>query len=306
MGWIRRSRIERDLRNARQAPAETFVTELASRIEPARSASGRSRLVAAGVLTAALVILVAALGGLSSSTVSGPEKAIGRAVGFVPPSTGDGENAFRSALGVYEVPPLTIALSGGVVSGGVTYTNSTSPTFTGGCESNSADFPSAVSFTSSPAVTLANKTCTGAPGSGTYSVTATNTLTNGTSYTVTAHQHNGGDPEVTKSVTFTVDTTPPAGLTIIPAGGSGHSETFSGQAGHAAGDILSVTVVVCAVDSFPCASPEATVTGTVDGTGAWSASGTGNLGNNKTHFAQVTQKDAAGNTSTATSAQFTT
>jgi hypothetical protein len=105
-----------------------------------------------------------------------------------------------------------------------------------------------------------------------------------------------------------IDTTAPTGLTITPSVGSGHAASFSGNAGHASGDNLTVTIEVCATNSFPCASLQGgtPITASVNPTtGAWSSASTSNLGNNATHYSQVTQTDLAGNNSTTTSIQFT-
>jgi hypothetical protein len=101
-----------------------------------------------------------------------------------------------------------------------------------------------------------------------------------------------------------VDTTPPSGLSITGVGAVNNAETLSGNAGIAGTDQQSVTVVVCATNTFPCANSEAQVTSSVtNGSWSWTTHG---LGNKKTHYAQVTQSDATGNVSAAVFGPFTT
>jgi hypothetical protein len=113
----------------------------------------------------------------------------------------------------------------------------------------------------------------------------------------------------------TVDNTAPTPLTINEAAATGHAAKFTGTAGKATGDNTSVTVVVCTTNTFPCTGTlNATLTPSVSSsTGNWPPSGTadassttGGIGNGTTHFAQVSQSDAAGNVSKQTTAQFTT
>jgi hypothetical protein len=103
------------------------------------------------------------------------------------------------------------------------------------------------------------------------------------------------------------DTTPPGPLTIIEFPASQNRASFSGTAGHALGDNLTVTVVVCATNVFPCVaqystSPSAPVNSS---TGSWTALTT-DLGQGTTHWAQATQTDQAGNVSTSLVGPFTT
>ena len=101
-----------------------------------------------------------------------------------------------------------------------------------------------------------------------------------------------------------VDATPPSGLTITGVGAGGNSETLSGNAGTSSTDQTTVSVVVCPTGSFPCANPEVSATRSVtSGTWSWN---TGGIGNKKTHYAQVTQLDSAGNQATAVFGPFTT
>ncbi len=96
------------------------------------------------------------------------------------------------------------------------------------------------------AVRTLTATRTGAP----WAVTVTPALTSGT-YTATAAQADGvGNTGTSPPVTFTVDATPPAGLTIaVPAASAWLATdrpTFSGQAGNAANDQTTVVLKVYA------------------------------------------------------------
>ena len=98
---------------------------------------------------------------------------------------------------------------------------------------------------------------------------------------------------------YTYDTTAPAGLTIASCSFSNGSHlACSGQAGNATGDGPSISVQVYLASNNSVA---ATLSGARSGT-TWSASNTG-LGPG-TYYAIATQTDAAGNSSTAQSANF--
>jgi hypothetical protein len=144
----------------------------------------------------------------------------------------------------------------------------------------------------------------GTAAGGTFSITLS-TLAQGT-HTITATATSGsGTSGPSNALSVTIDTTAPQGLAVSGSGLSGHHAQLSGQAGSASGDAASVFVVVCATNSFPCASPQASSTRTVtNGTWSWPDTNS-NLGNT-THYAQVTQTDTAGNSASKISAQFTT
>jgi hypothetical protein len=144
-----------------------------------------------------------------------------------------------------------------------------------------------------------------ANGTGGWTVAPTNNLSEG-SHAITAKATVGANTSAASGpFSVVVDTTAPTGLTISTSI-TGQKATFSGSASHVTNDVLSVTVTVCATNSFPCASAQATVSGNVNATtGAWTSAQTANLGNGATHFAQAVQLDLAGNKGTVTSAQFT-
>jgi hypothetical protein len=139
------------------------------------------------------------------------------------------------------------------------------------------------------------------------------TLTEGTNptFTVSASDTATNPVGPVAGSSVTVDNTAPTPLTINAPSLSNGKATFSGTGGRATGDATTVTVVVCNNNVFPCTGTGNTVefgpaSAVVSpSTGAWTSAQSGNLGNNKTHYAQASQSDAAGNVSTATTAQFT-
>ena len=103
-----------------------------------------------------------------------------------------------------------------------------------------------------------------------------------------------------RTVTFS-DVTAPA-VQIDSFTTASQAATVSGLAGRGLGDNLSVTVVLCAVNSYPClaGNTRATLTGVAvhPTTGVWSVT-SGALGSNPALYAQATQTDQTGNTGTS-------
>lgn len=101
-----------------------------------------------------------------------------------------------------------------------------------------------------------------------------------------------------RTVTYTDSVAPSVSITGFVAG-AGQTATTTGSAGFGLGDNLTLTVVLCTTNVFPCAAPntKATLTGvTVNaGTGAWSVT-SAVLGTTATLYARATQTDLSGNT----------
>jgi hypothetical protein len=123
-----------------------------------------------------------------------------------------------------------------------------------------------------------------------WSTPAANTLPDGT-YTAFAEQTNAALEKETSGVTFTVDTTPPAVGISTPADKAHvHESTpsFSGPAGHAEGDLESVTLTITptsgSAESFPIERHKGS---------SWSES-EAHLPDG-TYTAQIAQSDSAGN-----------
>ena len=100
-----------------------------------------------------------------------------------------------------------------------------------------------------------------------------------------------------RTVTYTDNVAPEVAITSFVDNGAG-AATVAGTAGFGPGDTLSVTVVLCTVNVFPCMAPttKATLTGiSVDaGTGAWNVT-SAVLGTTVTLYARATQSDLTGN-----------
>ncbi len=104
-----------------------------------------------------------------------------------------------------------------------------------------------------------------------------------------------------RTVTYNDTVAPAVSITGFGPDGAG-AATISGTADFGLGDNLSVTVVLCTVNVFPCSGPntKATLTGVpVDaGTGAWNVT-SGFLGTTTTLYARATQTDLTGNIGTS-------
>jgi hypothetical protein len=122
-------------------------------------------------------------------------------------------------------------------------------------------------------------------------------------YTAQATRRDeAGNIGMSTPVTFTVDTTPPA-ISITSPGdiSTAHVSrpTFSGLAGHAAGDEQSITLKIYE-GSKVSASPVQTVEHIVPGGGTWTTGASGPVLANGTYTALAEQSDEAGNTGSAT------
>jgi hypothetical protein len=191
-------------------------------------------------------------------------------------------------------PDLTAASDSGS-SNTDNLTNVTSPTFT-------------VAATTGASVQLFdNGVATGSPvtaSGGSATVTA-GTLTGGagTSHPISAKATLSGTTVTSAALTIIVDTQAPQGLTITGAVTTGHAINYSGALGTASNDQAAATIIICASNTFPCgannvSAKDLTPQSVTTTAGTWSF-GSGNLGNNATNYAQVSQSDAAGNTATA-------
>ena len=105
------------------------------------------------------------------------------------------------------------------------------------------------------------------------------------------------------TVTFSDITAPVVAITGFTGATDGtQTATVSGAAGHGLGDNLTVTVVVCTSNVFPCAAGniKATLAGVSvnAGTGAWTVT-SASLGTSPTLYARATQTDLSANTGTS-------
>ena len=100
-----------------------------------------------------------------------------------------------------------------------------------------------------------------------------------------------------RTVTYTDNVAPPVTITGFAAA-PGQTATINGFAGFGLGDNLTLTVVLCTTNVFPCTAPntKATMSGVAvnAGTGAWSVT-SALLGTTGTLYARATQTDLTGN-----------
>ncbi len=100
-----------------------------------------------------------------------------------------------------------------------------------------------------------------------------------------------------RTVTYTDNVAPSVSISGLVAG-PGQTATTNGVAGVGPGDNLTVTVVLCTTNVFPCTAPntKATLTGVAvnASTGAWSVTSAG-LGTTPTLYARASQTDLTGN-----------
>ena len=144
-------------------------------------------------------------------------------------------------------------------------------------------------------------------GSGTtYDVAVTGMTSNGTiiatvgsARATDAAGNNNTTSTSTDNTVTRSDTTAPVVTITSFVQGSGRRLDTSGTAGILPGDSSTVTVVLCATNTFPCSGPNtrATLTTDVDATtGAWSVS-SGNMTGPATNiYARASQTDVSGNT----------
>jgi hypothetical protein len=103
----------------------------------------------------------------------------------------------------------------------------------------------------------------------------------------------------TRTVDYVDSTAPTVAITGFIA--AGRTATITGTAGTSLGDAATVTVVLCATNSYPCTPvlTKATLTATVNPiTGAWTVT-SGDLGINAMLYARATQTDLSTNTGTS-------
>ena len=102
-----------------------------------------------------------------------------------------------------------------------------------------------------------------------------------------------------RTVTYTDNLAPAVTITDFTASGGGsQTATISGTGSRDLGDNLSVTVVLCTQNAFPCiaGNTKATLTGipVSPATGAWTVT-SASLGTTPTLYARATQTDLTGN-----------
>lgn len=112
-------------------------------------------------------------------------------------------------------------------------------------------------------------------------------LTGGTAYTYRVYALVNLWNGTAQSAAGTTATAAPLVIDSVARAAGNKKVAFSGS-GAAAGAVLTVTI--CAVNSFPCASPSATSTVTPTAAGAWtSAQSNNNLAASQTYYAQAVQ-----------------
>ena len=201
-----------------------------------------------------------------------------------------GKSAAMTFTVVTKAPAVTI-------NSVAAFTKNTTPTLTGGAGVRPADDPSVdVTVYDGSAVggTVAASQVVSVSGS-TWSFTPSKALAQGT-YTAQATQEDkAGNLGKSTSVTFTVDTTPPA-VTINPVvtPTKNPTPTFSGAGGEASGDQSSVTVKI--YKGIPEEDVILQSSGVPVSAGLWSYTAS-TLGEGS-YTVQVLQSDAAGNVRT--------
>ena len=185
-------------------------------------------------------------------------------------------------------------------------TNAATPTFSGAAGTATGDSTTVTVkvYSGSAASGTPVQTRTATVSAGSWSVSASPALAEGT-YTARAQQSDAaGNVGTSAANTFIVDTTPPVVTLTAPANGSftnNTTPTFSGAAGTATGDSTSVTVKVYS-GSAASGTPVQTRTATVSA-GSWSVSASPALAEG-TYTARAQQSDAAGNAGTSTPNTF--
>ncbi len=187
------------------------------------------------------------------------------------------------------------------------YTGSDQPTFSGSAGTVAGDSQTVTVdvYAGSSATATALQTLSAAVSSGSWSVPAASTLSDGT-YTAQAAQSNsGGSVGVSSPVTFTVDTIAPAVTLTAPSGGAVLDQskpTFSGAAGTMPGDSSTITVNVYA-GSAATGTALQTQSTTQSG-GSWSVQASSSLSDG-TYTALADQTDAVGHTGSSSAITFT-
>ncbi len=179
-----------------------------------------------------------------------------------------------------------------------TVTNNTTPTFSGAAGAADGDITVEIDDGSGNAVELLDATAASA-----WSVAASPALPDGT-YTAFASQlgSDGVTTDYSATISFTVDTTPPAvTLTSGPSGtGNDTTPTFGGGAGTAPGD-AGVTLDIYS-GSSATGTPVQTIAATVSG-GSWSATAAALA--DGTYTARAQQSDSVGNQGQSVKRTFT-
>ena len=233
--------------------------------------------------------------------------------------------------GVHTITATATDSSGNVsvASGSVTVTiDSVAPTVTLNQASGQSDPTTAspINFTVTFSEAVTGLTTAGVTYTGTALATTTTLTGSGTSYNVaasgmtktgtvipaiaaskatdTAGNFNTAATFTDHTVTY-IDTTAPAVVinTFTAVPDASQTATIGGTAGFGLGDSLTVTVVLCTQNVYPCiaGNTKATLVGVIVSptTGAWTVT-SGALGTNATLYARATQADVTGNIGTST------
>jgi hypothetical protein len=211
-------------------------------------------------------------------------------------------NSAPSTFTIDTVPPA-VTLSTPVNE---SVTTSQKPTFTGTAGTASGDSAtvrvdiySGLAVSGTPVQTLITTATAGS-----WSVSASTALTNGT-YTAQAHQlDTAGNAGTSAANTFTVNAVVPSVTLTAPANGTAMNSsipTFTGAAGTASGDSSTVTVELY-LGSSASGVPAQTLTTTQAG-GHWSTVPVSALPDG-TYTAQATQSNTAGNTGASAPSTF--
>ncbi len=187
-------------------------------------------------------------------------------------------------------------------------TNDSTPSFSGSAGVAAGDDPS-VTLKIYPGESISGsavQTVEVAPTGATWTAGLVGALPDGT-YTAQAVQEDlAGNTGVSEAVTFTVDTTAPAVAITSPANDAflkNSKPTFSGNAGVASGDGLSVTLSIYEGASVS-GSPAQTIPITLSD-GSWTTGSTGPQLPDGTYTAQAEQQDLAGNIGKSSPHTFT-
>jgi hypothetical protein len=185
-------------------------------------------------------------------------------------------------------------------------TNDTTPTYSGGAGDAPGDLDTVTVnvYSGSTATDPPIQTLTATRSDGTWSVTGSSPLADGT-YTVRAQQgDSANNTGFSDANTFTIDTTAPGVSLTAPANGSSTNDTtpaLSGGAGNAAGDLNTVTVKIYS-GSSAAGNPVQTLSTSPSGNN-WSTDSPPLP--DGTYTARAEQSDSAANTGLSDPSTFT-
>jgi hypothetical protein len=210
-----------------------------------------------------------------------------------------GADSDRTAAVVDTTAPA-VAISAPPVGG----LNPATPTISGSAGSAAGDLSTVTVqiFAGTSTAGAPLQTMTAAASGGSWSVPAGAPLATGTYTTVASQSDKAGNTGTSAPVTFDVDGTSPAPTISTPATlSTNRTPTFTGSYGTDPGDVAAISVQLYHDDGSAAGLP---MTATVNSAAnSWSLT-TPNL-TDGTYTARASQRDAAGNTGTATSDSFT-